>query len=449
MVRGREWTGFEAVALQEAMRKSVREFAALLGVEQTTISNWRAGLSGVKPRPASQAILDTTYELRATPEDRARFEQIVGEGEEVWRERHKDGRRRARPLLAPVDILVEEPNEEEDVKRRQFFGASAIGAGVVAGVSNHDTIGRDIGATEVNVGAKQVVEIKAGIEQILDLDKSVGGNQLCHLAAGYVRYVKYLLDAGCYTDAVGRALTIAGAEMMTAAGWVHFDAGRRDAARQYYAEAIEAATVVDDGIAAARAFSNASCLLWDRFDDDRRANPYAVQFAHAASQAASRQGGPKLRALTAVREAAAHGSRADTTEMTRALSRAYREYESNQGHDPDWMYLTDHELVGVTGIARMHAGEHARATSNLQSAIDGFSGCPRVQASYQLYLAHNLIRAGDAAHACHGLSTNFHSINGMASTRLQTRLKSIVRGVRPYSTVPEVRDFLEMTGEVS
>ncbi len=47
MVRGRAWTGFEAVALQEAMRRSVRDFAALLGLETTTVNNWRTGLSSV------------------------------------------------------------------------------------------------------------------------------------------------------------------------------------------------------------------------------------------------------------------------------------------------------------------------------------------------------------------------------------------------------------------
>jgi len=89
MVRGREWSGFEAAALQEAMRRSIREFAALLGVDATTITNWRSGLGGVVPRSGTQAILDTTYQLRATAEDRARFEQIVAEGESVWRERHQ------------------------------------------------------------------------------------------------------------------------------------------------------------------------------------------------------------------------------------------------------------------------------------------------------------------------------------------------------------------------
>jgi hypothetical protein len=89
MVQGRQWTGFEAVALQEAMRKSVREYAGLLGVETTTITNWRSGLGTVTPRSRMQEILDTTLELHATPDDTARFEQIVMEGEEVWRQRHR------------------------------------------------------------------------------------------------------------------------------------------------------------------------------------------------------------------------------------------------------------------------------------------------------------------------------------------------------------------------
>ncbi|MBB5918436.1 tetratricopeptide (TPR) repeat protein [Nocardia transvalensis] len=88
MVRGREWTGFEAAALQEAMRRSVRDFAALLGLETTTVTNWRAGLGSVKPRSATQAILDTALDQRATSEDRERFEQILREGEAAWRQRH-------------------------------------------------------------------------------------------------------------------------------------------------------------------------------------------------------------------------------------------------------------------------------------------------------------------------------------------------------------------------
>ena len=94
MVRGREWTGFEAAALQEAMRKSIRDFAGLLGIETTTVSNWRTGLSSVTLRPRMQEILDTTLEQRTTPEDRKRFEQLVAEGEDAWRIRHAVTKRR-------------------------------------------------------------------------------------------------------------------------------------------------------------------------------------------------------------------------------------------------------------------------------------------------------------------------------------------------------------------
>ncbi|WP_174188489.1 hypothetical protein [Nocardia barduliensis] len=107
MVRGRAWTGFEAVALQEAMRRSVRDFAALLGLETTTVNNWRTGLGSVRLRSATQAVLDTTLDVRATPADRARFEQIVAEGETAWRKRHQSpAHRSARVIAAPIDETI-------------------------------------------------------------------------------------------------------------------------------------------------------------------------------------------------------------------------------------------------------------------------------------------------------------------------------------------------------
>ncbi|WP_157129319.1 hypothetical protein [Nocardia amamiensis] len=128
MVRAREWTGFEAAALQEAMRKSVREFAALLGVETTTITNWRTGLSAVRPRSGTQAILDTTYQQRATSEDRERFEQIVAEGEGVWRKRHEKPPRfpiatgeaaSCRPQAGPTNGATDGSCSFERVLRRE------------------------------------------------------------------------------------------------------------------------------------------------------------------------------------------------------------------------------------------------------------------------------------------------------------------------------------------
>ncbi|MFE3445037.1 2'-5' RNA ligase family protein [Nocardia sp. NPDC059180] len=70
----------------------MRDFAGLLGVETTTVNNWRVGLSSVKPRAGTQSILDTTLVQRTSSEDRERFEQIVAEGEAAWRKRNRPQR---------------------------------------------------------------------------------------------------------------------------------------------------------------------------------------------------------------------------------------------------------------------------------------------------------------------------------------------------------------------
>ncbi|MBF6327298.1 XRE family transcriptional regulator [Nocardia transvalensis] len=96
MVLGRPWTGFEAVALQEATRKSVREFAAHLGVEMTTVANWRSGLSAVTPRPLTQELLDTLL-VQVSADVRERFEQILAEGEQALGSRRLPARRAGLP----------------------------------------------------------------------------------------------------------------------------------------------------------------------------------------------------------------------------------------------------------------------------------------------------------------------------------------------------------------
>ncbi|WP_156959303.1 hypothetical protein [Nocardia sp. BMG51109] len=125
MVRGREWTGFEAVALQEAMRKSVREFAALLGTNPSTVINWRTGLGSVLPRSVTQEMLDTTLQQRATSEDRARFDQIVAEGESLWRARHD--RPTARDVIPCEAVLNQSGAPSSPLPEAATVGGSPLG----------------------------------------------------------------------------------------------------------------------------------------------------------------------------------------------------------------------------------------------------------------------------------------------------------------------------------
>ncbi|MCX4094580.1 hypothetical protein [Nocardia sp. alder85J] len=85
MMRTQVWTGFEAASLQVAMRLSIDKFAQLLGVEPTTVSNWRSRLTDVRLRLHTQEMLDTVWRTKTTEDDRARFEQIVAAGDQQWR----------------------------------------------------------------------------------------------------------------------------------------------------------------------------------------------------------------------------------------------------------------------------------------------------------------------------------------------------------------------------
>jgi len=353
-------------------------------------------------------------------------------------------RRVARALGVPLAILVVDSNEEADVKRREFFKTGALGAGGLAAVATGASVAgaASAGTSGFKVGATDVVALSDSVNQIHELDLVIGGDRLRQLAAGQVRYAQHLLNVGNYSDAVGQQLASTSAEMMTAAGWVHYDSGDADSAGRYYAEAAQTATAANDGIAAAHALGNASHLMVNRLGSNSTGDQQAVQYAQAASRAALSKGGPKLRALMALREAEAHGARGDSMEMDKAISRAFRAYESTRGFDPDWVYLPEAEMSGVSGKAYMRLGEQGAAATHLQNAIDSSSAWPRERASWQLHLAHNLIEGGDIGQACGLLTDTFSVISALASARLQRRLNEIAATVRPYAKVPEAREFL-------
>ncbi|MFF0722784.1 DUF5919 domain-containing protein [Micromonospora sp. NPDC003816] len=64
MTTVQRWTGLETRALRQALRLSIKDFSAYLGVAERTVSKWEAGQS-VHPRPEMQAALDTVLDTSA------------------------------------------------------------------------------------------------------------------------------------------------------------------------------------------------------------------------------------------------------------------------------------------------------------------------------------------------------------------------------------------------
>lgn len=70
------WTGHEAKALRTALRLSVRDFAATLGIGARTVTKWEALAAETTPRPHMQAVLDTTL-AHADADTKLRFELLL------------------------------------------------------------------------------------------------------------------------------------------------------------------------------------------------------------------------------------------------------------------------------------------------------------------------------------------------------------------------------------
>jgi Sulfatase-modifying factor enzyme 1 len=72
------WSGREVVALRQARRMSVREFAGHLGVCDRMVSKWEAAGPAIRPRPLNQSALDTSLSM-ASADEKARFAQLTAD----------------------------------------------------------------------------------------------------------------------------------------------------------------------------------------------------------------------------------------------------------------------------------------------------------------------------------------------------------------------------------
>jgi hypothetical protein len=66
------WSGRDATHLRAAYRMSAVEFARMLGVSERMVWLWNAGGANLRPRPATQAMLDEALR-RAPGEVQARY----------------------------------------------------------------------------------------------------------------------------------------------------------------------------------------------------------------------------------------------------------------------------------------------------------------------------------------------------------------------------------------
>ncbi|MBY8862623.1 hypothetical protein K7711_39565 [Nocardia sp. CA2R105] len=351
MVRGRAWTGFEAVALQEAMRKSIREYAALLGIDTTTIANWRSGLGAVHPRPRMQEILDTTLDQRATPDDRIRFEQILAEGEQVWRRRHPGNSRR------PVKTDICSAISSVGIGDRLRNDREGIDADRLAYVAAHP---RQVDRTALD-------ELSVVLAAIRKLDDSLGSESVLPAVNGTVITVERLVREA--RGSIRPAVLNIGAQWLQMSGWLNTTTKRHTIARTVQDRMLEWSVELDDPDLISTTLGVKGHRAWtqDEFGPMIGLSEAAGRYGRAS---------PAVLAVAAQQQARGHALVGEAEETERKLDQA-DDYAVSATVDPErippWLYFHSTDLLVLQrGLAYKYLAESGRRTYR-RKAIDTLS----------------------------------------------------------------------------
>ncbi|WP_157183642.1 hypothetical protein [Nocardia takedensis] len=466
MVRGREWTGFEAAALQEAMRRSIRDFAATLGIDTTTVANWRSGLGTVTPRPRMQEILDTTLEQRATAEDRARFEQILAEGEAVWRERHV---RRA----ASAELVLESPQQpytttsvphpsattvqesardaawEDPVERKTFLQVmtgSVVGLALGAGTTARSSDSVD--ALKSSCSRPELVDyFRAQLAGHYTADAYLGS---IHLIPTVRAQTELIIRLASETDDPTRHdLLETGAAYAALLGWLYQDSGDLSASTEWRCTTLALAHRSGDRQILSYALSNMAMLALDQ-DDGR----VVVEYARAA-RTPERELSPKCRVIALQHEAQGHAMLGDRATADRLLDDAAHLVDKVDDHHP-WgnaSRRTPHHIqvqraicYGRTGTAH----DAAAAVVLWDEIIDTLPELARRDnAVFRARQSAALAKVPDPDRAVWAAAEAVEVLGRTGSARLRRELKALPTHSHQWANTSAGRELRAIVGSVA
>jgi transcriptional regulator with XRE-family HTH domain len=443
------WTGREAKLLRQALRFSVRDFAARLGVGIRTVNRWEARQASITPLPYMQQVLDTAL-AQASEEAKARFAERQRSGSDAPGEPVEDAE--CDPVLSAawnqrgtVEAAVALSGGGSPVKRRRF----TLLAGAALTVPAHHWLIREpeplvSGLSGARVSGALVDQLSPMITTLRTMDDTAGGGRMFALAQQAFGWVADLLNQASYDDHTGRRLHLALAELGQLVGVAANDAGRTGLGQRYHVAALRAAHSADDRPLGAHILA---CMADQAACHGRPAE--AVTLIETAVSGIRSRETPRLLAELSMRKAAALATLQDESACVAALAQANLHVERFEpDSDPRWLYwVTPAVTMAEAGWCLLRLGQPDRAAALLKEGIVLFDeSFARDRQIYLVHLADALARPGPQC------DLEAAADRGLAAVRLAEsvtsadgidRLRGLFMRMQPHASVPAVGNFLE------
>ena len=499
------WTGREAALLRKALRLSVRDFAAHLGVGTRTVNKWEARQSGITPLPYMQAVLDTAL-AQASDEVKARFAAVPrapvaetgGAGPSVLG---------TSGVLLPVVVgghLVFVPVEAgtvggsglgtllDDLAAHgclgsshgppQAFGATVGTAGVavwkVASWVDRRDFGQHVAGLVLGIagaagldtdrllallpcfeptdtrhlGAADVAAIEQLTTAFRSQDFAHGSGPVRDAAVSQLRVVLPLLDAQIPAELRPR-LMLAAADLATQAGWMSFDILHHDAAWRLWMIALNVARNTDHPLSTDLTAYLLSLMTLQAVHLHRPEEALHLSRVAETATAGPHPVSASTTTLLSCIQAQAHAAHADATACDRALGEATERFSTiDPASAPPWTaYLAEVGITGGQGAAHyeLALADHdsraaGRAVAVLRQAVDHYGpGYAALKGHYLPDLAGAHVLAGDLGTAVDVGHQAVDAITALSSPLAHDRLRTLDAVLQPLHTSPGVADLRE------
>ncbi|MEV7525611.1 sporulation protein [Streptomyces sp. NPDC091371] len=295
------------------------------------------------------------------------------------------------------------------------------------------------------VGRSDLAELwKAADEARLWDSRFGGGNWKASSVTECLRLNAAPLLTGTYTQAVGRELFAATAELSRVVGWSAVDTGRHDIAQRHFVQALRLARAAGDVETGCYVLATMALQAFLRGHPQE-----AADMAEGAYERGRGHAAPRVLAFAKLAEARAHGRTGNARAAKAALGRSQELLDSIRpgSHDPEQMaYMTHARLAAdATEIHRDLADpKGAFAWNELAEPMpaDRFTRATGIRMAV---LAASHLQARElepgltAARTSLGILTNVHS------SRAHSYLHDVTRALNPWKNHPEVADLIHRT----
>lgn len=417
------WSGREARILRDALRMSVREFAAHLGYTTAAVSSWeRRGEQG-RLRAQTQRDLDTALRL-AGDEVRERFARALSAA-----------------TSAPRDSSGDDPGGRRDgVTRRVLLGGGLVALPTL-GLDDLRHIAMAMEDGYRYLDGSVVGHLRTQLGACAADDGRSGPRSTLPTVLGLVGVVEQ--SARRVKSHVRRELLTVGAQCAEFAGWLYRDGGESQVGEYWRDRAMEWAQAAGDRAMQGYILLRKSQAAWDQRDAARM-----LTLAEAVSDGDWRLPAG-IRSEAAQQAARGHAMLGDPFERVRRQLDRARELLYD-GADPDEAPLgtgyREAVLSVQTAMCYHEAGQPHEAVAIYREALDTTRFSRRDYGYFMSLHASALASAGepddaaDAGLVAHGIAA------ATGSARTAVELGRLVRQLDAWTDRPAVRELRQAVG---